>query len=212
MKPTHVAGVRLLARLALALVPLLGLVPSAAAATRAVTYDLRSTTAGHTADSTLTVRVDAAQPARVAPGGALTVTLSTDPIIVPDSVGGLPIRQIQDLALTIPVPANSGYGSCRLSGGANVGGGTPSCAESGGKVTVTVPGPVAGGVTVTLPTLTLDLTAGASGTIDTQLGGSSYDDPGLTFTAVVSVSGFSVNAPTSGYPHPNPVLASTTIG
>jgi dehydratase len=213
MKPTHrAAGTRLLAGIALATVPLLGLTPTAAADTQAVTYHLRSTAAGQTADSTMTVRVAATQPATVAPNGPLTVALSTDPITVPGSANGYTIRQIQDLALVVPVPANAVYGSCALSGGDNLGSGTPSCAESGGKVTVNVPGPLAGGSTATLPTLTLNLTAGDSGTVDTRLGGSSYSDPGLSFTAVVQVLGFPVNAPTGGYPDPNPVLASTTIG
>ncbi|GDY30462.1 hypothetical protein [Gandjariella thermophila] len=212
MKLTRRAtGARLLAGLALAVVPLLGLTPSAAAA-QTVTYHLRSTAAGQTADSTLTVSVEATQPATVAPGGALSVTLATGPITVPSSANGYTIREIKDIRLNIPVPANSTYGSCSLSGGANVGSGTPSCSQAAGTVTVTVPGPIAGGATATLPTLTLNLTAGDSGMISTRLGGTGYSDPGLTFTAVVLVLGFPVNAPTNGYPDPNPVLASTTIG
>jgi dehydratase len=85
-------------------------------------------------------------------------------------------------------------------------------AESGNVITVTVPGPIAGGATFTLPTLTLGLTAGSSGTIQAQLAGTSFSDPGLTFTAVTSVLGFPVNAPTVGFPNPNPILATTTIG
>ena len=76
---------------------------------------------------------------------------------------------------------------------------------------VNIPGPIAGGSTATLPTLTINVTAGSSGSINTQLAGSSYSNPGLTFTAVITVIFFNVNAATVGYPSTSPVLASTTI-
>ena len=66
--------------------------------------------------------------------------------------------------------------------------------------------------TFTLPTLTLNLTSGSSGTITSSLSGTSYSDPGLTFTAVISVIGISVNASAVGYPSTTPSLTSTTIG
>src|SRR6185437_3712431 len=50
----------------------------------------------------------------------------------------------------------------------------------------------------------------SSGVVST-LSGTGYSDPGLTFTAVLSVFGFSVNANTVGYPTAQPALTSTTI-
>ena len=67
-------------------------------------------------------------------------------------------------------------------------------------MTATVPGPIAGGSTFTLPTLTLNLTAGSSGsTTPGALAGTSYSDPGLTFTAVVPCSA-SRQRSAAGYP------------
>ena len=80
------------------------------------------------------------------------------------------------------------------------------------RVTVTFDGPIAGGATFELPTITAHLTAGASGTVDSSLYGTSYDDPGLTFTAVVSSIIGDISAPTSCFPNPSPVLTSTTVG
>lgn len=204
-------GARVIGIAALALLPALGTSMAAHADTQTVTYDIQSSAAGQTADSTLSVDVDTTAPATVAPGGSLTDVLAPGPITVPTSADGYTITQIQDITLTVPVPANSSYVSASLSGGSGLGSGTPSVAENNNAVTVTVPGPIAGGATFTLPTLTLNLTAGSSGSIVTQLAGTSYSDPGLTFTAVVSVFGFPVNAATVGYPDPNPVLATTTI-
>ena len=75
-----------------------------------------------------------------------------------------------------------------------------------------VPGPIKGGADFELPTVTINLQAGGTGTITTKLGGTSYDAPGLTFTAVVVVFGFPVDAAAKGYPDPSPVLTTTTIG
>jgi dehydratase len=205
-------GGRLLVVAALALLPVFGASVAANAVTQTVTYDVQSTAAGQTVNSTLSVGVDTTAPATVAPGSAVSVVLAPQPLTVPSSAGGHTINQIQNIALKIPVPTNSTFVSATLSGGAGLGSAAPSVAQSGGVVTVTVPGPIAGGATFTLPTLTLGLTAGSSGTITTQLAGTSFSDPGLTFTAVVSVLGFPVNAPSNGFPNPNPVLATTTIG
>jgi dehydratase len=205
-------GARLIGVTALALLPLFGATIAAHADTQTVTYDIQSTAAGQTVDSTLSVGVDTTAPATVAPGGSVTDVLAPQPVTVPTSAGGHPINQIQNIALKLPVPANSTFVSATLSGGAGLGSAAPTVAESGNVITVTVPGPIAGGATFTLPTLTLGLTAGGSGTIQTQLAGTSFSDPGLTFTAVTSVLGFPVNAPTVGFPNPNPVLATTTIG
>jgi dehydratase len=60
--------------------------------------------------------------------------------------------------------------------------------------------------------VTINLTAGASGTIETKLGGTSYTDPGLTFTAVVSSFLGDITAPTACFPDPSPVFTTTTIG
>lgn len=161
---------------------------------------------------TIDAGVNGTAPATVAAGADFTVSLAPDPITVPGSVNGNTVNSISALKLTAPVPANATLNSETLSGGSGLGSGTPTVSVSGGVIAMTVPGPINGGSTFTLPTLNLDLTAGASGsTVQTQLAGSSYSSPGLTFTANVTASIFTVNAPTACYPSPNPVLTSTTV-
>lgn len=196
---------------AVALLPVLGSV-SAAEAQTAVTYDYQASALGQTATGTITAQVTATAPSSVAAGSAFGVTVSVGSITVPSSASGYTLKQIQNLVLDLPVPSDSTYVSSSLSGGSNDGSGTPSVSESNGEVSIDIPGPIAGGTTFTLPTLTLDLTAGAAGgTVETTLGGTGYSDPGLTFTAVLNVAFFSVDASAVGYPAASPVLTTTSI-
>ncbi|KOV80140.1 hypothetical protein [Nocardia sp. NRRL S-836] len=195
----------------LLLVPMLMFATDASAAPQTITFKLRASAVGQTADFTLDQGLDASAPSAVAPNGTLTVTI--DPALnkVPSEAAGRQVREIRGLALRLPVPANSAFRSAKLSGGSGLGG-TPSIALQGNDVVLSVPGPIKGGADFELPVVTITLQAGGSGTVTTRLGGTSYDAPGLTFTAVISVIGFPVNAPAKGYPDPSPVLTSTTIG
>jgi len=161
---------------------------------------------------TIDAGVNGTAPATVAAGSAFTVTLAPDAITVPTSVGGNTVNSISALKLTAPVPANATLNSQTLSGGSGLGSGTPTVSVSGGAIALTVPGPISGGSTFTLPTLNLNLTAGAAGsTVQTQIAGSSYASPGLTFTANVTAVIINLDVPTACYPSPNPVLTSTTV-
>jgi dehydratase len=186
---------------------------SASAADSPLSLDCQATPPIVSAETfTIDAGVNGTAPATVAAGSAFTVTLAPDAITVPSSVNGNTVNNISALKLTAPVPANATLTSETLSGGSGLGSGTPTVSVSGGIITLAVPGPINGGSTFTLPTLNLNLTAGASGgTVQTQLAGSSYSSPGLTFTANVTSSIFTVNAPTACYPSPNPVLTSTTV-
>ncbi|MFJ8966900.1 cyclase [Lentzea sp. NPDC102401] len=197
---------------AAALVPMLMFaVNASAAAPQTITYKLRASAVGQTSDFTLDQGVDASAPATVAPGGTVAVTVDPAPNKIPTEAGGRQVREIKGLALRLPVPANSKFQSASLSGGSGLGG-TPTVALSGNDVVLNVPGPIKGGADFELPTVTINLQAGGTGTITTKLGGTSYDAPGLTFTAVVVVIGFPINAAAKGYPDPSPVLTTTTIG
>ncbi|MFD5824857.1 cyclase [Lentzea sp. NPDC060358] len=196
----------------LLLVPMLMFATNAsAAAPQTITYKLRASAVGQTTDFTLDQGVDSSAAASVAPGGTLAVTIDPAPNTIPSEAGGRQVREIKGLALRLPVPANSSFKSASLSGGAGLGG-TPTIALQGSDVVLSVPGPIKGGAKFELPTVTINLTAGGSGTITTKLGGTSYDAPGLTFTAVVTVIGIPINAAAKGYPDPSPVLTTTTIG
>lgn len=207
---THVRRSAALALLAVAAT--VGMTTTAGAATTAVTYDVQAGAVGQTGDFTVSAQVAASAPSTVAAGGAVAVSLSVGSISVPTSADGYTVSQIQGIALKIPVPADSTYDSATLAGGSGYGSGKPTVSEASGLVTINVPGPIKSGTTFTLPTLTLNLTAGAAGSsIATTLSGTSYASPGLTFTAVLSVFGFSIDATAAGYPSPDPTLTTTTI-
>jgi dehydratase len=149
----------------------------------------------------------------VTAGATFQVTLAPDPMTVPPEAGGYAVDKLTKLALKVPVPQGSTYQSATLTGGSGLGNGTPTVTQSGGVVTIGIPGPIAGGATFQLPALHLTLTAsGAAGTtVESKVSGASYDDPGLTFIATVKVGIFPIDVPTSCFPNPSPVLTSTAI-
>jgi dehydratase len=188
--------------------------PASAATTVPATFDCQATPPiGGPQQLTLPTSVQADAPATVTAGQAFEVTLATDPITVPSDAGGKKVNNLRNLALKFPVPANSTYQSATLTGGSNIGSGTPTVSQAGNVVTVTVPGPLAAGSTIQLPVLHLNLTAAGepNTTIDTRLAGSGYTDPALTFTANVKVAFFSVDVPASCFANPSPTFTSTTI-
>ena len=195
----------------LVLVPMLMFTTNASAAPQTITYKLRASAAGQSSEFTLDQGLDASAPASVAPNGSVAVVIDPAPNKIPSEAAGRQVREIKDLSLKLPVPANSKFQSATISGGSGLGG-TPSIGLAGNDVVLKVPGPIKGGADFELPVVTINLQAGGSGTIESKLGGTSYDSPGLTFTAVVVVIGFPVNAAAAGYPDPNPVLTTTTIG
>lgn len=154
---------------------------------------------------------DVTAPATVAPGGALDVVIDPAPNSVPGDVAGFKLKEIKNFALKIPVPANSSYVSADLTGGSGLGSTPPKITVDGSVATLAFPGPVAGGAQFELPTVTVHLKAGTSGKIETKLAGTSYADPGLTFTAVATQI-VDIEAPTACFPNPSPTFTTTTIG
>lgn len=201
------AGTGVLAAAALAV----AFTPPASAAPVDIVYDCQAETPLGPQNATLNQTVDATAPATVAPGGALDVAIDPAPNQVPTEVAGYPLEEVHTFSLKVPVPTNATLTGVDLTGGSGLGPTPPEWSSADGVVTVTFPGPIAGGATFELPTVTAHLTAGASGTIDSTLYGTSYADPGLTFTAVVSTIIGDISAPTSCFPNPNPVLTTTTI-
>jgi dehydratase len=202
------AGIGVLAASAAVLV----CVPAASAAAADINYDCQADTPLGAQNAALAQTVDATAPATVAPGGALDVVVDPAPSTVPTEVSGFEVKEVKGFTLKVPVPANSTLAGVDLTGGSGLGPNPPAVSESGGIIVVTWDGPMPGGSTFEIPTVTAHLTAGASGSIDATLYGTSYDDAGLTFTTVVSSFLGDISAPTSCFPNPNPVLTSTTIG
>ena len=201
---------RLLAGAALAIVPLLGLAGVASADTQSVNYSCQGKAAGQTTNTTLSQSLDSTAPATVAPGGSLTITIAPGVNTVPTKAGAFDVKSVKNMSSYVPIPANSTLVSYSLSGGSGVG--TATVAQVGNNIVTSVTGPINAGAQFQLPALTLNLTAGDSGTITSTLYGSSYDDAGLKFTTTVSFFGFPIDAPTTCYPNPAPTLTSTTIG
>jgi dehydratase len=207
-RATHLTGV---AVVLLGSAVALGAAAPASASAVSVTYKFKVTADGFSGTDSATVDVTTSAPATVAPGGALTVTATTGAFELESSFDGVTIVNVENVSVLVKVPANSSYVSCTLSGGSGLGSGTPTCTEKGGTVTISVPGPIPGGTTVTPPTVNLNLKAGKKGKITTKLSGTSYTKPGLTGTANLEIFGAPVTATAVGYPHPSPALTTTKI-
>ncbi|WP_158880854.1 cyclase [Amycolatopsis anabasis] len=203
---------RVLACATFALVPVATLATPASAAPVDVIFDCQANApVVGPKQATFKQAADVSAPATVAPGGALDVVIDPAPNTVPADVSGYKVKHIKNFALKIPIPANSSYVGADLTGGSGLGPTPPKIDVANGVATVSFPGPIAGGAQFELPTITAHLKAGNSGTIETKLAGTSYNDPGLTFTAVVTQL-VDIEAPTACFPNPSPVFTKTTIG
>ena len=153
-------------------------------------------------------------PRSVAAGGDFVVEVTPDPVNVPTSGGGYSIGSLTNLRVSLAVPAGATFVSGTASGGSNLGSGTPTVTQSGGKVTLTVPGPLAPGSTAVLPKLDLTFMAtGGPGTlIESKFAGTSYSNPGLVFTVAVTGTPIgTITATSNCYAAANPVLATTEV-
>ena len=212
MKALRLFRPRAFAVAAAALIPLVGLVAPASAASFTVTFACQANApiVGPQA-ATFTQNAEVTAPATVAPGGSLAVVIDPAVNTVPATVSGYTVKNINTFALKIPIPANSTYVSSTLTGGSGLGSAAPKITVASGVATLSFSDPISGGATFELPTVTVNLKAGTSGTIQTKLAGTSYTSPGLTFNTVVNVF-FDITAPTACYPNPSPVFTTTTIG
>ncbi|MFF0637664.1 hypothetical protein ACFYTS_34820 [Nocardia sp. NPDC004151] len=158
---------------------------------------------------TMALGVSGAAPSAASVGDAVAITLTPAAQQVPGSVSGHALRSLRGFKLFMPVPTNSTYVSSTVSGGtvaATVG-------QSGGRLTLDAPGTAAAGSDFTLPAVTVNVTASAAGTITSTLAGTSFDDPGLTFTASVDSGTIlgAVDVPVKCYPGSAPTLTHTTV-
>ena len=153
-------------------------------------------------------------PATVQPGATFNTVVTTDPIVVPasQSASGVTatVNHISNISVRIPVPANATVNNVSLSGGTNLGSGTPTVGVTGGNIVMSIPGPLAGGTTVQPPTVTANVTAtGAAGsTITTALLNS---DQAYDLTVNVTALGSTADMATTCQPSPNTPLAVTSI-
>ncbi|MCV7227916.1 hypothetical protein [Mycolicibacterium komossense] len=156
--------------------------------------------------SSQTTSVTGTAPSSVTAGSPVAITIAPGSSTVPSSVLGFTINNINNMKMIIPVPANSTYVSSSATGGGSYPGST---ALVGSNVVLTIPGPIPGGTTYTPPSVTINVTATAAGTVTSAYAGTSYTNPGMTFNTNLPVFG---NIATSCYPtSPNPTLTTTTV-
>jgi dehydratase len=194
------------------LVAFLTALPASAATVVATSHQCTATALGVTQTVTQNLNVDVTAPASAASGSHFTVVLAPEPATVPTMAGQFTIVRIQNLQLKVTV-TNATVNSATLSGGSsNLG--TTGVTFSGGLITATASGPIAGGASFTLNTLTLDLTAGTAGSpAKTSLVGTNdRNTTDLIFVTVVRSGPFTINANTNCVPNPNPTgLSSTSV-
>jgi dehydratase len=155
--------------------------------------------------------VGAQAPAVVPANSRFTIAVHLQPGTLPGEVKGFKLKEVRDLTLRIPVPANSSYVSARLTGGSGLNS-TPSVQLEGNTAVVKVAGPIPGDASYQLPDLSVRLKSGRAGTtIETKLEGSGYDDPGLTLQAKIKWKFVTTSAPVACYPNPNPALTRTVV-
>ncbi|MFF0269226.1 hypothetical protein [Kribbella sp. NPDC004536] len=155
--------------------------------------------------------VDAQAPATVHANTRFTIAVHSQQGTLPTEIKGFKLQEVRDLTLRVPVPANAAYISSQLTGGSGLNS-TPSVQLEGNTAVLKVPGPIPGGATFQLPTLSVRLKSGRRGTtIETKLKGTSYDDPGLTLRAKIKWKFISTTAPVACYPDPNPALTTTKV-
>jgi dehydratase len=204
MKPTTARLARLFVAALLALTPAVASAIPASAATQTAAFQCRAGGLAGSFEGTLYQEIDGKAPSTVAPGKDATIVLAASATSVPTLGGSL--KEVKDITLKVPFPTSSTYRSSSLSGGFGLG--DVTLRESDHALVITAPGPVPGGADYQLPTLSITVTANERGDIQSTLGGISFDEPGLTFTAVARPD---AAVATSCYPDPNLILTSTTI-
>ena len=187
------------------------LFPTPAQAQPIASYACRADTKFGRHTVSLRQGVDAQAPAVVRANTRFTIAVHLQPGTLPGEVKGFKLKEVRDLTLRVPIPANSSYVSSTLTGGSGLNS-TPTVQLDGNVVVIKVPGPIPGGANFQLPTLTVRLKSGRPGTtIETKLKGTSYDDPGLTFQAKIKWKFITTTAPVACYPDPNPALTRTSV-
>jgi dehydratase len=152
-------------------------------------------------------------PATAEPNSVLSGSGTAQPWTVPSDEDGNTVSEISNWTVTLVVSSNATIETDSISGGSNLGAGTPSITGDGNDITINIPGPIAAGTIVTLPTVDFTLKAGSTaGTVSVALAGSSYTDPGTTVTgALTEADGTQVVTADTCYPTSATTLTDTTV-
>ncbi|TDU88615.1 dehydratase [Kribbella voronezhensis] len=183
---------------------------SAVAGPAALSYTCQADTKFGHQHFSLRQGVGASAPAVVQPGAVFDIVVEANAGSLPGEVKGFKVKEVRDLSLRVPVPANSSYVGATLTGGSGLGS-TPTVEAANGVVTIKVSGPIPGGAGYQLPRLIVKLRAGRSGAIETRLQGSSFDNPGLNLQATIKWKFVTIKSAVACYPDPNTPLTHTDI-
>ncbi|HXM57970.1 MAG TPA: hypothetical protein VOB72_21415 [Candidatus Dormibacteraeota bacterium] len=190
---------------AAALLTLATAVPAAATSVVPVTLRCTASALGVTQTTTQTDDWTVSAPASVASGGWFDVTITPPSWVAPTMLGSATATSIKNVTLRITITNATLKGVGPLSGGSgNLG--TTAVSISGGTIVVTASGPIPAGASWQLPSITLSLTAGTAGMPATT----SLTGTALTYTTVVRSGPFTINAPTSCTPVPDPTILTST--
>lgn len=147
---------------------------------------------------------DASAPVTVLPNQTFKIVI--DP--APTTTNATYLKAMKDVTTVFQLGGAYLF-SVQLNGGSNIGTAPSKATYSGGKLTVTTPGPIIGGQTYDLPTVTLNVVAPASGKVTSAPGGSSFTDLGFHFQR--QVVGDDAWGPGQCYPDPaQPVTFTAT--
>ena len=180
---------------------------SAEAATTSVAFNCRTVENGEWVPINGHRRsYDATAPATVRPTQLFKIVI--DP--APTTTNATYLKAMKDVTTVYQLAGGAYPLSVQLTGGSNIGTAPSSVTVSGGKLTVTTPGPIIGGETYDLPTVTVNLVARANGTVTSAPGGTSFTDLGFHFQR--QVVGDDAWGPGQCYPDPaQPVTFTSTV-
>ncbi len=193
---------------ALIAAPALSTLPAHAVPQETVTVGFRCQATppiGAPQEFNLDVDVTGDAPATATTGDTVTLIITPAEMTVPADVSGYQVQSIRGLRLLVPHPANSSHLSTTVSGGTV----PASSTRTDDTTVVAIPGPIPGGASVTLPTVTHSVRGHSNSTITTTLAGTGHHDPGLTFTATIATFIGSIDIPVACYPDPAPTLTTT---
>jgi dehydratase len=187
--------------------------PVGASTTVSTSHQCTASALGQTQTATQNDDVVVTAPTSAAAGSTFQVVLAPQPQTVPSQSGNFTVKSIKNLTLKVTFANATVSGTPTLSGGSsNLG--TTGVSVSGNQIVTSASGPIQGGASFTLDTLTVNFVAGTAGSPATTslVGTSSASTTDLHFTTVVQAGPFTVNADTSCVPNPNPTgLSSTSV-
>lgn len=178
----------------------------AAATATTVAFNCRTTENGEWVPINGHKRVyDATAPATVSPNQLFQIVV--DP--APTTTNATYLKAMKDVTTVIQLAGGARPVSVQLTGGSNIGTAPSKAVYYGGRLTVTTPGPIIGGQTYDLPTVTITLIAPSNGTVTSAPGGTSFTDLGFHFQR--QVVGSDEWGPGQCYPDPaQPVTFTAT--